>query len=567
MAAATSPSGGNSWGKIRRWIEAHPQLALALTVLAALGPFLAKPFNIDDPLFIWAAHQIQLHPGDPYGFDVNWYWTPSPMWQVTENPPLASYYIALAATILGWSETALHFAFLLPAVMVILGTYHLARHYCQHAKLAALLTLFTPVFLVSSTTVMCDVLMLAFWIWAILFWVEGMKQNSFWKLSGAGLLITLAALTKYYGVCLIPLLATHAMIEKRGLGRWCLCLLIPVAAMCAYQWVTQSLYGHALFSEAVDYAGTARGSFGVSKITTCLTALTFTGGCIAIVVFFAPLFWRAAGLVLIAFGLFAGSAMIREYVLHQHGSWAPVEFQMIFWTIGGAGVLALSATDVLHQRDSQSWLLALWLMGTFLFVAFFNWTVNGRAVLPMAPVVGILIVRRLERDIAAGRKISFRGVTICLVASSVFALLVARADYLLAVAVRQSARQVCAYHGSEPGRLWFQGHWGFQYYMEAMGASAVDIKHPALKPGDMLAVPSNNTDLLPPGSEMILLKTFTIPSARLLATSNARANAGFFFATVQGPLPFAFGRVPPESVAVYGLKTAASKSAHGDVFK
>ncbi len=41
----------------------HPEwTALALVTVAALVPFIGKPFNMDDPLFIWAAHQIQAHP-------------------------------------------------------------------------------------------------------------------------------------------------------------------------------------------------------------------------------------------------------------------------------------------------------------------------------------------------------------------------------------------------------------------------------------------------------------------------------------------------------------------------
>ena len=31
-------------------------------MVAVFAPFLAKPFNIDDPLFIWVARQIHLHP-------------------------------------------------------------------------------------------------------------------------------------------------------------------------------------------------------------------------------------------------------------------------------------------------------------------------------------------------------------------------------------------------------------------------------------------------------------------------------------------------------------------------
>src|SRR5665213_3994087 len=234
--------------KIRRWISLHPNWTLTFVTLAVLAPFLAKPFNIDDPLFIWVARQIYLHPGDPYGFDVNWAQTVFPMWNVTDNPPLACYYLALSAGIFGWSEIGLHFAFLLPAIAVILGTHRLAKKFCGQPLLAAPAALFTPVFLVSGTTVMCDVLMLAFWVWAIVLWVEGMEQNNFRKLSGAGLLIAAAALTKYFGMALLPLLAVHALIEKRGMGRWFACLLIPLAVMCGYQWATHALYGRALFS-------------------------------------------------------------------------------------------------------------------------------------------------------------------------------------------------------------------------------------------------------------------------------------------------------------------------------
>src|SRR5665213_1491636 len=189
--------------KIFRRITLHPNWTLTFVTLAVLAPFLAKPFNIDDPLFIWAAKNIQAHPLNPFGFNVNWFGTVSPMYLATENPPVACYYIAFVAAIFGWSEIALHSAFLLPAIAVVLGTYRLAKKFCGQAMLTALATLFTPVFMISSMTVMCDVMMLAFWVWAVVFWIEGMDKNDFRKLSVAGLLIALAALTKYYGVCLV----------------------------------------------------------------------------------------------------------------------------------------------------------------------------------------------------------------------------------------------------------------------------------------------------------------------------------------------------------------------------
>ena len=130
--AIESTSFNENWlAKSRRWIQAHPCWTLTAVVLAVLGPYLGKPFNIDDPLFIWAAHQIQAHPADPYGFHVEWGWTQFPMWKVTENPPLACYYLTLVAGIAGWSEVVIHTAFLAPVLAVVLGTYRLARHCCH----------------------------------------------------------------------------------------------------------------------------------------------------------------------------------------------------------------------------------------------------------------------------------------------------------------------------------------------------------------------------------------------------------------------------------------------------
>ena len=150
--------------KTKLWIARHPYWTLAILTFAAFFPFLTKPFNMDDPLFLWAAKQIQAHPGNPYAFTVNWYAFNEPMWRVTENPPLTSYFIAIAAGICGWGEIGLHLAFMLPAVAAVLGTYRLAKSFCAQPGLAALITLFTPVFLVSGTTLMCDLTLLAFWV-------------------------------------------------------------------------------------------------------------------------------------------------------------------------------------------------------------------------------------------------------------------------------------------------------------------------------------------------------------------------------------------------------------------
>ncbi len=222
-------------GPLIDFFKLKPGWVIALVVVLALVPFITKPVNIDDPLFVWAAQHILVHPSNPYGFNVNWYDSMAPMWLVTENPPLACYYLAAGAAIIGWSEIALHTMFLLPAIAVILGTHRLARRFCFRPMLAAIITLFTPVFMVSSNTLMCDVLMLAFWIWSVIFWLEGMEQKDRRLLAVAALLITFASLTKYFGICLIPLLVAWSAIARHRFKDWLIWLFIPVVIFAAYQ--------------------------------------------------------------------------------------------------------------------------------------------------------------------------------------------------------------------------------------------------------------------------------------------------------------------------------------------
>src|ERR1019366_3542536 len=117
-----------------------------------------------------------------------------------------------------------------------------------------------------------------------------------------------------------------------------------------------------------------------------------------------------------------------------------------------------------------------------------------------------------------------------------------------------SAREVCADCIHRVETLWFQGHWGFQYYMSAAGALALDFKRSTLKPGDALAVPANNTNIHPLAPRTAdLVELYKMSGPWLLTTCDQRMGSSFY-ASVLGPLPFAFGSVPPEMVSVYILK-------------
>jgi hypothetical protein len=75
------------------WLK--PWMVLVAT-LVILAPFVTRAMTMDDPLFIWTAQHLQQHPTDPFGFSVNWFGVPQSMLLNVQNPPLASYWLALA---------------------------------------------------------------------------------------------------------------------------------------------------------------------------------------------------------------------------------------------------------------------------------------------------------------------------------------------------------------------------------------------------------------------------------------------------------------------------------------
>jgi hypothetical protein len=529
------------------WLAQHPATLLAVATVAVLLPFIGKPFNIDDPLFVWVAQHIQSHPLDPYGFSVNWYSYEMPLWALTKNPPLASYYLALVGSVFGWSESVLHGAMLLPAIAVVVGTYRLAARFCKHPLWAALLVLFTPVFLLSSTTVMCDVMMLAFWVWAVVFWMDGTERKRSGYFAVAALLMTLAALTKYFGMCVIPLVAAWSLCRKQPPKEWLAWLAIPAAALVAYQFATRALYGRGLLADAGSYAaGIHQSSF--------VTALAFTGGCLAVVTFFAPLLWERRELLIVTLvGLtIAGTTVLTLGVMGK----LPVDptpgrlLQFSLWVFGAVSLFAMTLAELYRRRDADSLMLACWVMGTFAFAAFFNWIVNARSLLPMAIPAGILVVRRLEQRISAGVKFSPTTLLAPGIVGAALAVWVAAADYSFALAPKVAARAAHLAYGNDTHRLWFQGHWGFQYYMEKNGASALDLQHLHLTQGDYIAMPSHNSNVYPLKEPVAELKTFSVPVSGWLSTMNKETGAGFH-ASLWGPLPFAFGATPPQIVTVF----------------
>jgi hypothetical protein len=532
---------------------------LVLATLAALVPFLGKPFNVDDPLFVWLGQHLQAHPIDFYRFPVNWDGEAEPMYAVTKNPPLAGYVVAGAAAAFGFREWALHAVFLVPALAAVLGTYAIASRLCRHPFEAALLAGTAPVFLVCATSVMCDVTSLAFFTWALAAWLAGIERERRRLLVLSGFLAAAAALTKYFGASVILLCFVSGWLTHRRLGAWCLPLLIPLAALGAYEALTFAAYGRPLFTDAAGYAA-AGGEIGKpSAVLRTAIGLAFLGACFVSAIFYSPFLWSrwvmagAAALLAVCAWFLDGELRSSTGATQAVPLPAATALQTLLAGSAGAGLLAAGALDSLRTRDPGGRLLALWLFGTFVFAAFLNWTTNGRSILPLVPAAAILLVRRLELRFPAPSPRRLAALRLAFVPGLAVALVVTWADARWAGAIRDEAQRLLARHHTGAQPLRFDGHWGFQYYLERGGARPLDVSRDVLRAGELIAVADNNVPRLPTGGPLELVETIEAAEPAWVSTHSWRTGAGFY-ASAFGPLPYAFGRREPDRYRVYRVQ-------------
>jgi 4-amino-4-deoxy-L-arabinose transferase-like glycosyltransferase len=551
------------------WTSLHSYLLLGLTTLACLLPFSSKAFHIDDPLFVWTAQQIVHHPFDPYGFHMVWYVTDMPMSAITKNPPLACYYGGLIGIAAGWSEPAWHLAFLLPALAVVLGTYRLAKRFTASPLIAAAATLLAPGFLVSATGVMCDVMMLALWVWAVIFWLQAIDSDRPLHFVASSLLIAACALTKYFGASLVVLLLAYSLLRQRRLLASMGYLFIPVAGLAAYQLWTKALYGRGLLWDAAQYARSPQHVDQASRLASGLVGLSFLGGCALPMVCFFPFLWSRRQLLFGSLaGALAGLAVAMHWVhplIHsseQHWAWVGVQFA--FYVAGGIGLLALVVADYRNKRDTESLLLALWVLGTFVFAAFLNWTVNARSLLPLIPAAAILMARRLDFHKDKTRLASTRWLlgiplgmparilAVPLALSAIISLSIAWGDAAFANSERHMARFFHRQSQSQTRTAFFEGHWGFQYYMQLLGARPLEYDKFVFKTGDLVVTPENATSTFPiPPQFVATQEILQIDPHAYAATMGLGAG---FYSSVWGPLPFSFGRAPSEPYLLVRLQ-------------
>jgi 4-amino-4-deoxy-L-arabinose transferase-like glycosyltransferase len=543
------------------WFARHPLLVIGLVLAAALGPFLNQAIQTDDTLFVWTAQHIQKHPLDFFGFKVNWWGSAIPMWMANYNPPLLPYLLAVAGSLFGWQEIVLHLACLGVTFAAAAGIYALARQWCDRPLLAVLIAITMPAFFVLSTTLMCDVLMLACWTWAVVFWERAATDGKGrWLYILAGLLAGQALISKYSAVTMLPLLPILSLPHIRKPGWGWVGLAIPVAMLAGYNGLTAHMYGTGLFTLASRYAHAHQFGFPGGWQAKGIIGLAFTGGSLLPFLFFAPWLWRwrswlAGGAIILGalwgwFWLKGNPGLLHPWT--DPGNYLcslwDFKLQIVLMAAAGLNLLLVAGVEAWQRRDRITLTLVCWIGGICFFATVLNWTVNARSFLPAVPAVAILMVRRLTALRPPGRQRLW--LALPLVASAVVVMGLAVSNYQLANSARAAAAQIA--DAKEPGHnLWFNGHSGFQYYMEKIGGRPLDVQDSWLQRGDIIAVAMLGSLVVMPAESIGVIKNVNLrlPTWFNLEQGSVRSAAGFYTSD-DGPVPFARDTLPTQEFMI-----------------
>ena len=131
------------------------------------------------------------------------------------------------------------------------------------------------------------------------------------------------------------------------------------------------------------------------------------------------------------------------------------------------------------------------------------------------------------------------------VISGVISLWVTASDMALADTGREAANYIQEKTRGESHAVWFEGHWGFQYYMELLGAHPLEAEVHGCRFGDLAVIPTYNTSIFTFPLRTTAEQSVDFEVHSWLATMNPDAGGGFYFSG-WGPLPFAFAPVPKQ---------------------
>lgn len=530
-----------------------PAVWVFLLPLALGAPFVGRAYFVDDHYHVLMARGLLEHPARPYDFVADDAGPAHRGWERGQpprmvNPPLHHYALAFFWKVTDGRLWAVRLLSLLFSGGAALMIYLLARRFVVPPVPAAVLSALAPAFWLSSYGLLIDSTMLFFFLAGLWAWTEGLARRSMGWLTGAGVAIGLAVLTKYTaGYAGVLALLYWALAGPRP--RWKaapLFLGIPAAVLGAWSLWNVATYGAPHFTES---SKRVMQSFAWSHV---LVFLSFLTGSLGIPFFLAPRTPRGVGVAGMAGGALSVLLVLAGFTPFQSGFFALlVVLGAVF--LGDLGVVAG------RSRFPGDRFLALWLLlGTVQMMGVMQW-VAARYYLTLLPPAVFLFLRALGERRAQAPEAFGRAVARTAAALWVLGGGLAAADWFQAQTGRRIAADLRRDAPTAPsGRkyiLWDSFRAGDLLKGDGWRPAFPET---AFQPGDLLLRPEV---IMPPWwfgerrPPLALRKIYEYPSPYPVRVMDNRGAAGFY-ASAWGPLPFTLSRSPLER---YGLFEVLSK--------
>jgi len=187
----------------------RPALVFALLLGLSL-PFAGKPVHLDDANFLRLAAGARADPWRPHAISINWQGTTERAFDVLSNPPGIGWWLAPVADAPIWG---MHLWMLLWLPLAVWGAWTLGARFAGRGAEAAVLLVGGPLGLLAAQSLMPDLPLLA----CTLAGLGGLTRERGPALARRwpwALLVGAAALFRYSGAALVPLVALWALLHR-----------------------------------------------------------------------------------------------------------------------------------------------------------------------------------------------------------------------------------------------------------------------------------------------------------------------------------------------------------------
>lgn len=538
-------------------------LITAAFALFMTAPFLGRPFDLDDVIFLKLAAARLNEPLLLELQDFAFFGVLNETF-IDTHPPLISAWLALMMKLGGASEIWLHFSFLgFPAIAAV-SMYYLARRFCRAPVFAATILMATPGIAVMSHSVMSDLPGLAFWLAATALYVYGLERRSLGLMALSGIAITLGVFSSYMVLGAIPLLFFYALLKRELSWLAVLPLLLAISSFISFTvWhlaQTGSLPGlsHIYY---VEHDPLAPGTI-LEKIVSLLAAV---GGAtiFPLILFRLALFKKRDSYIFLSLLILSFATAFFRYVTGESGL-AETLLLSLLLPLG---------TLFLYMAIGEAWrrfrrgpagmrafagMLLLWIAGVLFSVIFLLPYASVKYALPMFPPIVLLFMWLVEeRAEGAGTK---NLLTAALLSTAALGILVSFADYDLSASKRAFAQGDAVRIRREAemagDRVWFSAEFGDRYYLEQQGFAEI-TEETQLQNGDLVVLPLLVGTTIPTrfDEHLQLIERICVSGASPVRVIDHSSGAGLY-GSRWGPLPYSVSNGGIEEYLVYRFNSS-----------